>query len=178
MLEPPPPNMPDAGLFAVPLAPPNIPPDAGAVVPLLGAPKGVVVVGFAAPKRPPEDEGVAALLLPNTPAPEGVAAPEGGLEDEPPPNKPPAGFCAPAPLCCPNTEPVLPEGVALLPAEAPPCDPKENDVPELPGAEPKRPPAAGAEEVALFDGALVELGAPKANDMFAVTGSIRCLELC
>ena len=179
MLEPPPPNKPDAGLLALLAAPPALPnkaPEDGAVVPLLGTPKAAVAAGFAVPKTLPPDEGAAPLLLPNTPVPVGVAAPEEVLEVEAPPNRPPAGCCATPPLCCPNKEPGLPEGAALLPAAAVPCVPKANLLP-LAGVEPKRPPAAGAEEVALFCAALVELGVPKVNDMFAAMGAVRCLEL-
>lgn len=95
--------------------------------------------------------------------------PEGGFVGDAAPNRPPAAFGAPAPLCCPNMEPVLPVGVLAFAAVAPPTFPKLKDGVPLPrpAAEPKMEPDAGAAVAAVLDEAPAdeEPGVPNWNSM-------------
>lgn len=121
--------------------------------------------GFGAPNKAPVEEGVVELLLPNRPP----VAPVAGVVLEP--NTLDAVFVASPPLACPNTEAELPAGVGvLLPAGAPAKDPNENLGVPAAAVEPKRPPAAGAEDVFPLDCSPDELGGPKLKAMAAAEG--------
>jgi hypothetical protein len=102
---------------------------------------------------------------PNKPPEVGVDA---AFEDvAPPPNRPPAGFCASPAGFWPNIEAALFAGAALLPPLVPP---NENDPPGA--AFPKRLPEAGAVVVVFPVAALDEPWVPKGNGdamMFSVS---------
>lgn len=163
-------------MAAVEAGPLNKPPEAGVVlVPPKSPPgRGVADVEvadvFLAPKRPVEDGVVE--VPPKSPAPE-VGFEPVFAEEAVAPKGFPDGFCAsPAGFWLKRVPPLF-DGVALSP-ELPPTVPNEKDgVPPEPP--PKRPPDAGAVLVALFGGALDELGVPKVKDMVASRREAGCV---
>lgn len=162
------PNKAGVDVVLVP-EPPKRPPDEGAVV-VDVVEEAVDVVAAGLPKRFEALEGVA-LPEPKSPPPdaddEPKALPPAGVLPKSPPD---FGALLPSLLlldaavalaaCCPNRLGVAAAGwVGLLLV----AGPKEKvGVPEV---FPKRLEDAGAVEFALLDVALVELGAPKLNDM-------------